>query len=79
MVQRLLDQLEATRTSCHLLVVGLDDSSDAWTGRAHTAAISAARLWGARAVRQCRRVEYVFPWEAHADARPGVGGRCFGM
>eukprot|EP00974_Lingulodinium_polyedra_P001746 164679-Lingulodinium_polyedra.AAC.1 len=36
-------------------------------------------MWGARVVRQCRRTEYVLPWEAHADARPGVGGRCLGM
>eukprot|EP00974_Lingulodinium_polyedra_P008317 793803-Lingulodinium_polyedra.AAC.1 len=48
-VQRFLEHLQTCRASCHLVVVGEDDSPEAWCGRSHAAVISATRLWGQRA------------------------------
>eukprot|EP00974_Lingulodinium_polyedra_P077216 7475381-Lingulodinium_polyedra.AAC.1 len=36
-------------------------------------------MWGARAVQQCRRVEYVTPWRARGGSRASTGARCLGV
>eukprot|EP00974_Lingulodinium_polyedra_P028944 2789288-Lingulodinium_polyedra.AAC.1 len=47
-VQRLLEALRAAGVRCSLVLFGKDTHPDAWYGRSHTAALAAARLWGAR-------------------------------
>eukprot|EP00974_Lingulodinium_polyedra_P050543 4861841-Lingulodinium_polyedra.AAC.1 len=78
-VQRLLEHMQTCRASCHLVVAEEDDSPEAWFGRSHTAVISAARIWGQRAVQQSRRVAYILPWAARPEGRTGQGGRCLGI
>eukprot|EP00974_Lingulodinium_polyedra_P003002 281832-Lingulodinium_polyedra.AAC.1 len=67
MVQQLLEALRCAGAACHLVLLAKDCSVDAWYGRPHTAAIAAARIWGARVAGHADRVEYT----KHRWAVPG--------
>eukprot|EP00974_Lingulodinium_polyedra_P084698 8199600-Lingulodinium_polyedra.AAC.2 len=47
-VQQLIEALRAAGAHCMLILFAKDQSPDSWHGRPRTAALAAARLWGAR-------------------------------
>eukprot|EP00974_Lingulodinium_polyedra_P009648 925409-Lingulodinium_polyedra.AAC.1 len=56
-----------------------DQSLEAGFGRPHTAAIAAARTWGARVVGEAHRVQYCGAWAAAPGAGTSNGARCVAL
>eukprot|EP00974_Lingulodinium_polyedra_P053291 5120001-Lingulodinium_polyedra.AAC.1 len=54
--QQLLEAFRCADVTCQLVLISKDTSEDAWHGRAHAAAIGAARVWGSRVAGRAARL-----------------------